>query len=324
VSAKLANAAVYNYGINGLGQRVSKSGTAVSTGRQIYVYDEAGHLIGEYNNSGTRLWEHVYLGDLPVAVIGSAGGVFPVLSDHLGTPRQVINASKQLRWKWDNTEPFGANAANQNPANLGVFAYNLRFPGQYFDSETGLHYNYFRDYNPSTGRYIQSDPIGLSGGLNTYSYVANNPLLFIDPTGEGIPGKLCKLFPQCKAVLVWTVKKVLDACGKWVDKKVPEWIKKDEPTPPKKSAEERPNTREDLDIDLKSKGYTKTSTSSEGYVTYKGQDGRVVTVKPTGEVIPTQRVWKEDGSGKFPQRQDYEGNPLPDQSHSTGHYVEPF
>jgi RHS repeat-associated protein len=184
VSAKLANATVYNYGINGLGQRVSKSGTAVSTGRQIYVYDEAGHLIGEYNNSGTRLWEHVYLGDLPVAVIASGGGVFPVLSDHLGTPRQVINASKQVRWKWDNTEPFGANAANQNPANLGVFAYNLRFPGQYFDAETGLHYNMFRDFNPQTGRYIESDPVGLDGGLNTYGYVGGNPVSRVDPNGK--------------------------------------------------------------------------------------------------------------------------------------------
>jgi RHS repeat-associated protein len=183
VSAKLANATVYNYGINGLGQRVSKSGTAVSTGRQIYVYDEAGHLIGEYTNTGTPVWEHVYLGDLPVAVITSAGTVFPVLSDHLGTPRQVINASKQVRWKWDNTEPFGANAANQNPASLGVFAYNLRFPGQYFDAETGLHYNYFRDYNPQTGRYIESDPIGLSGGLNTFGYVGGNPISLIDPLG---------------------------------------------------------------------------------------------------------------------------------------------
>jgi RHS repeat-associated protein len=106
-----------------------------------------------------------------------------VFADHLGTPRQVINTAKQLRWRWDNTEPFGANAANQNPANLGVFAYNLRFPGQYFDSETGLHYNMFRDYDPKNGRYLESDPIGLDGGLNTYGYAGENPLSFVDLLG---------------------------------------------------------------------------------------------------------------------------------------------
>ncbi|MDO9160954.1 MAG: RHS repeat-associated core domain-containing protein, partial [Methylococcaceae bacterium] len=64
------------------------------------------------------------------------------------------------------------------------FEYNLRFPGQYYDQETSLHYNYFRDYDPSTGRYIASDPIGLKGGLNTYIYANNNPINLIDPDGR--------------------------------------------------------------------------------------------------------------------------------------------
>ena len=86
-------------------------------------------------------------------------------------------------WKNDNTEPFGNSVPNENPSGLGTMEYNLRFPGQYYDQETGTFYNYFRDYRPDEGRYIQSDPIGLRGGLSTYSYVLNNPLRSRDPRG---------------------------------------------------------------------------------------------------------------------------------------------
>jgi RHS repeat-associated protein len=76
-----------------------------------------------------------------------------------------------------NHDPFG------NGAPLGAFSYDLRFPGQYFDQATKLHYNYFRDYDPRTGRYIESDPIGLAGGINTYAYVGGNPVNHTDALG---------------------------------------------------------------------------------------------------------------------------------------------
>lgn len=81
-------------------------------------------------------------------------------------------------WRWDH-DAFG----NGLPTSTGKFTYNLRFPGQYYDAETGLHHNNARDYNPVTGRYIQSDPIGLTAGNNTYTYVGNNPILFFDLIG---------------------------------------------------------------------------------------------------------------------------------------------
>jgi RHS repeat-associated protein len=86
-------------------------------------------------------------------------------------------------WKWDQQEPFGVNVPDENPSGLGAFDLPLRLPGQYFDKETNLHYNYFRDYDPSLGRYVESDPIGLDGGLNTYAYVRSHPLAFFDPDG---------------------------------------------------------------------------------------------------------------------------------------------
>jgi RHS repeat-associated protein len=104
-------------------------------------------------------------------------------SDHLNTPRTITDTSGAVVWQWDNSDPFGNNSPNENPTGQGAFNFNLRFAGQYFDRETNTHYNYFRDYDPATGRYIESDPIGLRGGINTYTYVGGNPLSRTDPFG---------------------------------------------------------------------------------------------------------------------------------------------
>ncbi|MBF0474979.1 MAG: hypothetical protein HQK59_03945 [Deltaproteobacteria bacterium] len=121
------------------------------------------------------LQETVWLGDLPVGVL-KPGTQYYVNPDHLGSPRSIIDSTGATVWKWDR-DPFG------NGAPTGTLTYNLRFPGQYFDSETGLYYNMARDYDPGLGRYIQSDPIGLRGGVNTYAYVDGNPVNWVDPFG---------------------------------------------------------------------------------------------------------------------------------------------
>jgi len=99
--------------------------------------------------------------------------------DHLGSPRKVIQTSNNTAlWNWPIlNNPFGETAPT------GSITLNLRFPGQYFDAETGLHYNYFRDYEPGTGRYVESDPIGLAAGTQTFAYAYLNPIGFYDEDG---------------------------------------------------------------------------------------------------------------------------------------------
>jgi RHS repeat-associated protein len=163
---------------------IEKSGTSGTT---IFMQDEAGHLIGEYTGGGSLIEETVYVGDIPVATLipnGSGGvNIFYVHTDQLNTPRKIAQPSSgTLAWRWDS-DPFGTTSPNENPAGLGTFVFNLRYPGQYSQSETGLSYNYLRDYDPQVGRYLESDPIGQRGGINTYAYAREDAISRSDPSG---------------------------------------------------------------------------------------------------------------------------------------------
>jgi RHS repeat-associated protein len=123
-------------------------------------------------------------GTLQIMVISGIAQAYYIHTDQLNTPRLITDNTNTPVWRWDS-DPFGSTAANEDPNGTGNrFEYNPRFPGQYADKETGLNYNYFRDYDASTGRYIESDPIGLAGGsFSTYAYANQNPLTFTDTFG---------------------------------------------------------------------------------------------------------------------------------------------
>ena len=119
------------------------------------------------------------------ATTGGAGSaqMYYIHPDHLNTPRMIANQAATAVWRWDQGEPFGNDVPNSNPSGAGAFEFPLRFPGQYFDRETSVSYNWMRDYDPGLGRYVESDPMGLVAGLNTYSYVRSSPLFHVDPAG---------------------------------------------------------------------------------------------------------------------------------------------
>jgi RHS repeat-associated protein len=174
------------YSYNGLGQRVRKFSSSGAGSTTLFVYDQNGQLLGEYDQSGSAVREYVWFGSTPIAVLLPNGGNDPLAyyfhTDHLNTPRLVTDTANNIRWRW-LAEPFGTTAPEDNPSSLGAFTQNLRFPGQYADQESGLSYNYFRNYDASIGRYNTSDPIGLEGGVNTFAYVKGNTLSYSDPQG---------------------------------------------------------------------------------------------------------------------------------------------
>jgi RHS repeat-associated protein len=219
-----------SYVYSALGQLIEKN---VAGSETVLTYDESGHLLGEYTSSGALVQETVWMGDIPVATLRRNGTpacttttvcIFYVHTDQLNAPRKISQpSSNTLAWRWD-ADPFGTVAAAQDPAGLGAFVYNLRLPGQYYQAETALNYNYFRDYDPQTGRYLESDPLlGLTSAvtgkpelivpallrwpkwLTPYAYVTDQPISEADPYGLG---------PLSIIKCLWYSKKFTDAATK--------------------------------------------------------------------------------------------------------------
>jgi RHS repeat-associated protein len=135
-----------------------------------------------------------------LAQIEANGSPVYLHTDHLNTPRLATNPAGTIVWRW-NSDAFGAIPPDSDPDGDGTrTTIHLRFAGQYFDAETGLHYNWNRYYDPRLGRYVTSDPIGLAGGLNSYLYANANPLRWADPFGLA-PFNPAD-FPDCISVLL--------------------------------------------------------------------------------------------------------------------------
>ena len=187
ISIKDGNNDVASYQYDAFGRRISKMVNGEVT---YFIYANEG-LIGELDNKGNlseaygwipnSQWgtKPLWLAKVKINQTLQSASYHYLITDHLGTPQLAINGQGQQTWKM-HSDAFGNIALDSN----NQMTLNLRFPGQYYDQETGLSYNYQRDYNPKIGRYIQSDPLGLNGGINSFVYVENNPLKYMDARGE--------------------------------------------------------------------------------------------------------------------------------------------
>lgn len=179
--------AEYIYNDDGLRTQKILNNEDGSSSTTIYHYDQVGMLISETTDTGELIRDYIWgeglisLAQIDNDGVASSENLSFLHRDHLLTPRLATDLGQATVWQWEG-EAFGETEASE----FAGVTVNLRFPGQYFDSESGQHYNWMRNYDPGIGRYTQSDPIGLGGGLNTFSYVANGPVNFTDSTGQFI------------------------------------------------------------------------------------------------------------------------------------------
>jgi RHS repeat-associated protein len=179
-------ATVARYTYNAEGFRVAKTSPISGNAALRFVYDGDDGLVGEY---GPVSRDYLALGSLSLGVMDSDTGssvLHYVHADGSGAPRVVSDQSGAALWTWGfSSNPFG----EAGPVSTSGFSLNLRFPGQYFDSETGVNYNVNRYYDSSVGRYLQSDPLGMVDTPSTYAYVGSSPLMWVDPMGLASSGR---------------------------------------------------------------------------------------------------------------------------------------
>jgi len=199
------NGITRGYQYNGLGWRNIKTGGQITH----YAYLPDGKTLSQMqlNNDGSysQGFDYIWLDDVPVAQIKTAyttnntptaRRLTYIHADHLNTPRAMTDANRIIVWKW-YSDAYGLVAPNANPdGDSTTDTLDLRFPGQIYDSESGLFYNLNRYYDPMLGRYTQYDPIGLAGGLNPYAYVDGNPVNYIDPDGLQVLRPINRVIPR--------------------------------------------------------------------------------------------------------------------------------
>ncbi len=180
---------IAEYSYNGFGERIKKVTYDANGPLTTYFLYDGSRLTAEIKTDGSSqtiesINQTLYLGFTPTVYL-TPDHTYSIESDHLGTPQSVTDESAHTVWQAEYS-PYGeTNIFKQE------VTFNHRLPGQYFDKETGTHYNYFRDYDPSTARYLTSDPIGISDGPNKYIYAKNTPLHYSDPLGLFACAGLC-------------------------------------------------------------------------------------------------------------------------------------
>ena len=195
-----SNAIIASYRYDPFGRRISKTLNNGSQSNTTYYFYSAEGLIAEADSNGQLTKSYGYAPGstfstnplwmkVPASGTQTTATYYTYQNDHLGTPMKLLNQSGVTVWS-ATYDAFGRATVDA----ASTVTNNFRYPGQYYDAETGLHYNWMRYYDPNTGRYVTSDPIGLRGGINEYTYVNGNTLRWIDPNGLKMfcfPGMKC-------------------------------------------------------------------------------------------------------------------------------------